>query len=149
MTEEQAIKGLKENLCSLCAYGSQNMDSCDISECDNRDYIKALEHQPSEDCVSREQAIKTIGTDIQLNLEGRRGLLKYSDEIKDILKALLDNQEKKLKALPPITPTHGTCKDCHNAVKNYGNGRIYCLLSNCIYDEDFWCKKFEKRGNEE
>lgn len=42
----------------------------------------------------------------------------------------------------------GTCKDCHNAVKNYGNGRIYCLFSNCIYDEDFWCKKFEKRGND-
>lgn len=48
MTEKQAIKGLKENMCSLCAYGSQNMDSCDIRECDNRDYIKALE-QPTMD----------------------------------------------------------------------------------------------------
>ncbi len=48
MTQEEAIKGLKENLCSLCAYGSQNMDSCDIRGCDNRDYIKALE-QPAID----------------------------------------------------------------------------------------------------
>ena len=66
---------------------------------------KALEQQPSEDCVSREQAIKTISTDIQLNLEGRSGLLKYSDEIKDIIKTLLDSQKKKLKALPPVIPT--------------------------------------------
>lgn len=48
MTKEQAIKGLKENLCSLCAYGSQNMDSCDIRGCDNRDYIKALERDNEE-----------------------------------------------------------------------------------------------------
>lgn len=54
MTKEDAIKGLKENLCSLCVYGSQNMDSCDIKGCDNRDYINALEQQPSEDCVSRQ-----------------------------------------------------------------------------------------------
>ncbi len=52
MTKEKAIKGLKENLCSLCAYGSQNMDSCDIRECDNRDYIKALEQQSIEECNS-------------------------------------------------------------------------------------------------
>lgn len=68
------------------------------------DLINTLE-QSGEDCVSREQAIKTISTDIQLNLEGRSGLLKYSDEIKDILKTLLDSQEKKLQALPPVTPT--------------------------------------------
>ena len=105
ITKEEAIEGLKDNLCSMCAYGSQNMDSCNIRECDNRDYIKALEQPTSDDCVSREQAIKTISTDIQLNLEGRSGLLKYSDEIKDILKTLLDSQEKKLKALPPVTPT--------------------------------------------
>lgn len=58
MTKKQAIKGLKENLCSLCAYGSQNMDSCDIRECDNRDYIKALEQH--EDCVEKLQEIEQI-----------------------------------------------------------------------------------------
>jgi len=60
MTKDQAIKGLKETLCSLCDCVSQNMDNCDIKECDNRDYIKALEQQPSDDCVSRQAVIEYI-----------------------------------------------------------------------------------------
>lgn len=47
MTREEAIKALKENYCAMCAYGSQNMDSCDIRSCDNRDAIKALEQAPT------------------------------------------------------------------------------------------------------
>ena len=43
MTRGEAIKTLKENYCSMCAYGSQDMDSCDIRSCDNKDAIKALE----------------------------------------------------------------------------------------------------------
>lgn len=46
MTREEAYKTLKENLCTMCVYGSQNMDSCDIRSCDNRDAIKALEQEP-------------------------------------------------------------------------------------------------------
>lgn len=244
MTKEEAIKGLKENLCSLCAYGSQNMDSCDIKECDNRDFIKVLEQQPGEDylsrefikiiveypledlctypkykgkpyfsivyrengeefvgygtykpevltdylkryfmptisydCVSREQAIKTISTDIQLNLEGKSGLLKYSDEIKDILKTLLDNQEKKLKSLPPVTPTqciaavrfskedlreicnerieiectHGICKDCTKSkiLNDFEGYSIVCSrFGRMAVNPDFYCADFEKQGNE-
>ena len=45
MTTEEAIKTLKENCCAMCAYGSQDMDSCDIRGCDNRDAIKALEQE--------------------------------------------------------------------------------------------------------
>lgn len=43
---KEAIETLKENLCAMCAYGSQNMESCDIRGCDNRDAIKALEQEP-------------------------------------------------------------------------------------------------------
>lgn len=46
MTKEEAIEILKENVCSMCAYGSQSMMSCDIRGCDNRDAIKALEQEP-------------------------------------------------------------------------------------------------------
>ena len=53
MTREEAYKTLKENLCAMCAYGSQNMESCDIRSCDNRDAIKALEQEPCEDAISR------------------------------------------------------------------------------------------------
>ena len=49
MTREEAIKTLKENYCAMCAYGSQDMDSCDIRSCDNKDAIKALEQEPCED----------------------------------------------------------------------------------------------------
>jgi hypothetical protein len=45
MTREEAYKTLKDNLCAMCAYGSQNMESCDIRSCDNRDAIKALEQE--------------------------------------------------------------------------------------------------------
>lgn len=46
MSREEAYKTIKENLCAMCAYGSQCMESCDISSCDNRDAIKALEQEP-------------------------------------------------------------------------------------------------------
>jgi hypothetical protein len=98
MTKKEAIEWLKSlNYCD----GEETQEVAQAFDM----AINALEQPTSDDCVSREQAIKTIGTDIQLNLEGRSGLLKYSDEIKDILKALLDSQEKKLKALPPVIPT--------------------------------------------
>lgn len=56
MTRKEAIKTLKENLCGLCAYGSQNMESCDIRSCDNRDAIKALEQEPILDKIKAEIA---------------------------------------------------------------------------------------------
>lgn len=156
MTEEQAIKGLKENLCSLCAYGSQNMDSCDIRECDNRDYIKALEQQPCDDCVSRAE------------------MLKYQQ----YLRGKMSNEEnhklwKFIKDLPPVTPTHciaevrfskddlreicnerieiecthGTCKDCTNYVAGALDEEI-CLRGHELIHKDFYCADFEKRGSE-
>lgn len=171
MTKEQAIKGLKENLCALCAYGSQNMDSCDIRKCDNRDYIKALEQQPSDDVM----AIHTQGLD-----EGIRcamctnsmksdtgcdggcvvdeGMYKkvmdtinnqmFSQPTSDdcvsrkAVAEIINKQrfgihqismgiiKEKIESLPPVTPTHGICKDC----------------SHCYIDEDghgYHCEKFD------
>lgn len=94
MTEEQAIKGLKENLCSLCAYGSQNMDSCDIRECDNRDYIKALEQQSIEERVSRKAVFETID---DCNSDGLKGIFcSYDDG---------ERFKEYIKKLPPVIPT--------------------------------------------
>lgn len=128
MTKEQAIKGLKENLCSLCAYGSQNMDSCDIRECDNRDYIKALEQQPSEDCVSRQAVLDCLTA---------TGLKKFD--------FILDAR-KKVNNLPSVTPTQGTCKDCKNYVVGALDEEI-CLRGHELIHKDFYCADFEKRGN--
>ncbi len=103
MTKEMAIKGLKENLCSLCAYGSQNMDSCDIRECDNRDYIKTLEQQPSEDCVSRTEVM----TEIQLNAK-RYSLAKESVGLGQVVWSdnliSINDVLDVIRALPPVTP---------------------------------------------
>ena len=41
-------------MCAICAYGSQNMESCDIRGCDNRDAIKALEQEPIIDKINNE-----------------------------------------------------------------------------------------------
>lgn len=57
---EKAIKTLKENYCTMCAYGSQDMDSCDIRSCDNKDAIKALEHELCDDAVNRKSVQETI-----------------------------------------------------------------------------------------
>ena len=54
ISSETALKYLKENLCATCAYGSQSMDTCDLRECDNRDFIEVLEKQ-LETCEEREQ----------------------------------------------------------------------------------------------
>lgn len=126
MTEEERTTRLIRHLKYNRSIGADYL----ITDKDVDIIIKALEQQPSDDCVSRAEVNKLYD-------EYRPRLATHVSEFGD-----------KLKALPPVTPTHGTCKDCHNAVKNYGNGRIYCLFSNCIYDEDFWCKKFEKRGDE-
>lgn len=134
MTEEQAIKGLKENLCSLCAYGSQNMDSCDIRECDNRDYIKALERQSSEDCVSRQAVFETID---DCNRDGLKGIFcSYDDG---------ERFKEYIKKLSPVTPTHGTCKNCSNYVKGALDEEI-CLKGYELIHKDFYCADFEKRG---
>ena len=89
----KAIKTLKENLCSMCAYGSPNMESCDIRSCDNRDAIKALEKEPCEDAISREEMLK-----YQYYLYGK-----------------MPNEENHklwqfIKSLPSVTPKQKTGK---------------------------------------
>jgi hypothetical protein len=52
-TLNEAIKTLKENLCGSRAYGSQNMESCDIRGCDNRDAIKVIEKNLCDSCINK------------------------------------------------------------------------------------------------
>jgi hypothetical protein len=141
MTKKQAINGLKDNLCSLCAYGSQNMDSCDIRECDNRDYIKALEQQPSEVCVSREAVFEAID---DCNSDGLKGIFcSYEDG------------ERFKEYIKKLSPTCGTCKDCKHLCDwhNRRSKGLYCGLHTeedfCFeVEENFYCAYFEKRGDE-
>lgn len=136
MTEEQAIKGLKENLCSLCAYGSQNMDSCDIRECDNRDYIKALEQPTTKDYVVEDLLKQVCEQERWLSAAGYNA---YNVDI--AFKSIYTS-------LTHYTPTQGTCKDCKNFCCPNG---IMSTCKKCFrgVTEDFYCADFEKRGIEE
>lgn len=84
MTREEAIKTLKENYCAMCAYGSQNMDSCDIRSCDNRDAIKALEQEPKSEWEQDHAILKS-----------------YSDganEVIDKIRAEIEQEYNRLSA---------------------------------------------------
>ena len=99
MTREEAIKTLEENSCSLCAYGSKNMESCDIKYCDNREAIKVLKQDLDE------------SKDIHLPLYKINGRLEY-DTDGNIYKLSMSNGEElekqNYKILPTATPYSNT-----------------------------------------
>lgn len=126
MTEEKAIKGLKETLCSLCDCVSQNMDNCDIKECDNRDYIKALEQQTSDDCVSRAELEKWL--DLNFSFGGACRKLELFDRLE--------------KELPRVTPKLPTSDDCVSR-----QAVLDCLTATGLKKFDFIIDAREKVNN--
>jgi hypothetical protein len=62
MTNEEAVKVLKRTSCYECAMGCVSASTCEGYNCDlkiaTNMAIKALEQQPCEDCISREEAIR-------------------------------------------------------------------------------------------
>ena len=95
--------------------------------------IKALEQQPSDDCVSRAEVLKGY---IEINRAD--GVEVYSDKVIPM---------EYVEALPPVTPTHGKCKDCTNYVAGALDEEI-CLRGHELIHKDFYCADFEKRGSE-
>ena len=98
-----------------------------------------LEQQPSEDCVSR-QAVKEA---IMKCEEPCDDDLDFYIESTIQLESLIDN-------LPPVTPTHGTCKGCsHYDPLTCNSGT--CLNPNMQWSNEVsathYCTDFEKRGN--
>ena len=70
--KERAIGTLKEYLCAMCAYGSQNMETCDIRGCDNRDAIRVLE----QELLCHEDKVKMLDK-IKAEIKGKyRVILK-------------------------------------------------------------------------
>lgn len=95
-----------------------------------RDIIKALEQQSSDDCVSRQAVI-----DKKELIELEDGQTFYCISPEDV------------KALPPVTPTHGSCKDCRWLATDE-DGNYYCKQTWDFDSLDFYCADFEKRGGE-
>jgi len=102
--------------------------------------IKALEQQPSDDCVDRNHVIATISQ-------------HHFDKDKDNFDLLVHNLCKEVKALPPVTPTRKSglrwierfdnedkwleCPHCH---KDSDNAYAYCPNCGASFKE-------EKRGD--
>lgn len=84
--------------------------------------IKALEQQ-SCDCVSRQALLEFVESKYQSNWWN------------------VDEVLAKIKDLPPVTPTHGTCKDC----KHMNTEKRCTLTWQIMYDETYGCADFEKR----
>ena len=100
--------------------------------------IKALEQQPSDDCVSREQVLYIINPHIhEIISESGRDLNGHTNAV---LRAIIG----LIEGMPPVTSTHGTCKDCMAWDKEYH----FCSMMGRDAEKDFYCADFEKRGNE-
>ena len=95
MASEEVIKTLKENLCSLCTYGSQNMESCDIRSCDNRDAIKAIERSLCDSCKEMSmiteliERLKDLYVDPELDM-----LCTFDGECRQAIKEAADTIEE-------------------------------------------------------
>ena len=149
MTKEEAIADLK----SINATGMECIDYA----------IAVLEQLPSDDCVSRTQAIEWIENLRQMD----KCFGNYEDDYFPLSEVI-----DRLKNMPPVTPTqciaafrfskedlrdicnerievectHGTCKDCTNYVARALDEEI-CLRGHGLIHKDFYCADFEKRGD--
>ena len=124
MTREEAIADLK----SINATGMECIDYA----------IAVLEQLPSDDCVSRTQAIEWIENLRQMD----KCFGNYEDDYFPLSEVI-----DRLKNVPPVTPTHGTCKDCTNYVVGALDEEI-CLRGHELIHKDFYCADYKKRGGE-
>lgn len=135
-----AIKALEQqtNDCKIFGTKENCFGGATENECEHCDYkIQKLE-QHSDDCVSRTQAIEWIENLRQMD----KCFGNYEDDYFPLSEVI-----DRLKNVPPVTPTHGTCKDCTNYVVGALDEEI-CIRGHELIHKDFYCADFEKRGNE-
>lgn len=93
----------------------------------------------SDDCVSRTQAIEWIENLRQMD----KCFGNYEDDYFPLSEVI-----DRLKNVPPVTPTHGTCKDCKYCEDIGIKGTFYCKRYGINHLDKYYCADFEKRGNE-
>ena len=112
--------------------GTMNMQDEISSEAYEKIVSQVRETVITDDCVSRMEVLRIVGN-FWLN--------------KDIDNKVFSRITDCFKNMPPVTPTHGTCKDCKNSYTDE-DGLIYCCnmyeLARFYPKEDFYCKDFEK-----
>lgn len=133
----EAIKLLEQHPSDCKIFGTKEncFGGATENECEHCDYkIQKLEQQPNDDCVSR-QAVHNMLEDIPI--------VDTDKWFNWLQKACL-----RLADLPPVTPTHGTCKDCTNYVVGALDEEI-CIRGHELIHKDFYCADYKKRGSEE
>lgn len=131
-----------------------------------KQWLDHIEQQPCDDCVRRSKVIQEVfeiidmydsGEYLAYEDEEQTKLIVGNDRENDFRRILSEWEAVQLKVntLPPVTPTHGTCKDCNNwneieSHKKYG---ICDKLSfgrdiHYTHAERFYCADFEKRSSE-
>lgn len=98
-----------------------------------------------EELISRAEVFEIMGNLMSIPYDFDRQITE-----KDVSESM-----DKLKALPPVTPTHGTCKGCEH-YKRIELNSCDEVVATCKKHTDknyqyvspnFYCADFEKRGN--
>jgi len=153
MTREQIITRVKHS-------------SMYIDDRETADYIiNALEQQPC-DCISLEvykqviwerdiaiEQLKELGYEFGEKIRTSDDCVNRQATLDAIIKELCIKDESYLlpsekaiynvvKNMPPVTPTHGTCKDCRWLTTDE-DGNYYCRQTWDFDSLDFYCADYE------
>lgn len=115
--------------------------------------------QQSEDAISRADAIKALDYDIK-SFEFKSGVCKHMNEIANLLNTIYEIQSDNIKALPPVQPKTGHCKDCkyfeYDHFENMGGiplitAHKVCKRHGliCKTNEDGYCHLWEHKAESE
>ena len=171
MTKEQAIEILKQReCCRECVVDNGDCNDCDkafemaikaleiVEEFENAQIItsgrlngrafaykcgledgerKALEKQ-SDDCVSRQAVIDTVNNTIA----------KYIPTFIGPYEKIPLELARAIKNVSPVTPTHGTCKDCKYLLRDSPDCFCCRITYRRMTNENFYCGNYEKREGE-
>ena len=115
---------LDEGLCHITQKTLSDIYNKRDSDC------PLIEIEQSDDCVSRTEILKEMA---EREKNGDRITLGY------------------IKNMPPVTPIHGTCKDCKHYKKHANNGycskRVNVDSHTDVYRKpNYYCALFERRG---
>lgn len=121
MTREEALKILKYR-------SGWNLSIRDVNALDMA--IKALEEEPCEYAISRDDALKALDYDIK-SFEFKSGVSRHMDDIAKLLNTIYEIQVNNIKALPHVQPKYNTNEWCHDC-SEYDHEKHCCPRYNGV-----------------
>ena len=132
MTKEQVlINHIQEYLDS----GMWQYEACYLNKDDLKVIIKALEQEPCEDAISRQDLLKAVSTWDKFGCDADTKLVPYQDHYIPYIH--YDDVVKCIKGMSSVTPQPKTghwidmgsgqeCSECGEIQHGYDNFRFYC-----------------------